>query len=53
VGGAGETFSGTYYVERVQHILTPDSYKQNFTLRRNAVGLSGRKSSVASNARPA
>jgi phage protein D len=53
VYGAGETFSGTYYVERVQHILTPDSYKQNFTLRRNAVGLSNRKSSVASNTRPA
>jgi phage protein D len=53
VCGAGETFSGIYYVERVQHILTPDSYKQNFTLRRNAVGLSDRKSSVASNARSA
>jgi phage protein D len=53
VRGAGETFSGTYYVERVHHILTPDSYKQNFTLRRNAVGLSDRKSSVASNTRPA
>jgi phage protein D len=53
VYGAGETFSGTYYVERVQHILTPDSYKQNFMLRRNAVGLSNRRSSAASNARPA
>lgn len=50
VRGAGQQFSGTYYVERVHHILTPDSYKQNFTLRRNAVGLSGRESFVASNA---
>jgi phage protein D len=53
VRGAGQQFSGTYYVERVHHILTPDSYKQNFTLRRNAVGLSGRESFVASNALPA
>lgn len=53
VRGAGNQFSGTYYVERVHHILTPDSYKQNFTLRRNAVGLSGRESFVPSNALPA
>lgn len=53
VRGAGQQFSGTYYVERVHHILTPDSYRQNFTLRRNAVGLSGRESFVASNALPA
>ncbi|MCM3906046.1 MAG: hypothetical protein ND866_30550, partial [Pyrinomonadaceae bacterium] len=53
VRGAGQQFSGTYYVERVNHILTPDSYKQNFTLRRNAVGLSGQESFVASTALPA
>jgi len=53
VRGAGQQFSGTYYVERVHHILTPDSYKQSFTLRRNAVGLSGRESFVVSNALPA
>ena len=53
VRGAGKQFSGTYYVERVHHVLTPDSYKQNFTLRRNAVGLSGKESFVASNALPA
>jgi phage protein D len=53
VRGAGKEFSGTYYVERVHHILTPDSYKQNFTLRRNAIGLSGKESFVASNALPA
>jgi phage protein D len=44
VRGAGQRFSGEYYVERVHHILTPDSYRQNFTLRRNAVGLSGKES---------
>ena len=53
VRGAGQQFSGTYYVERVHHILTADSYKQGFTLRRNALGLSGRESFVESNALPA
>lgn len=52
VRGAGKQFSGTYYVERVHHILTPDSYKQNFTLRRNAVGLPNRESFKTSNALP-
>ena len=41
VRGAGRQFSGTYYVERVHHIFTPESYTQRFTLRRNAVGLAG------------
>jgi phage protein D len=53
VRGAGLQFSGTYYVERVHHILTPDSYKQNFTLRRNALRLSGNERFVASTALPA
>ncbi len=53
VRGAGQQFSGTYYVERVHHILAADSYKQNFTLRRNAVGLSGKESFVENNALPA
>lgn len=39
VRGAGEQFSGTYYVQRVLHTLTPESYTQQFTLRRNALGL--------------
>jgi phage protein D len=52
VRGAGQQFSGTYYVEMVQHILTPDSYKQNFTLRRNALGLSGREPFAAGSASP-
>ncbi|MGH7516511.1 MAG: phage late control D family protein [Gemmatimonadales bacterium] len=53
VRGAGQQFSGTYYVERVHHVLTADSYKQSFTLRRNALGLSGRESFVENNALPA
>jgi phage protein D len=53
VRGAGQVFSGTYYVESVNHVLTADSYKQNFTLRRNALGLSGRESFGQSNALPA
>jgi len=53
VRGAGQQFSGTYYVERVHHVLTNESYKQNFTLRRNALGLSGRELFVASTALPA
>jgi hypothetical protein len=53
VRGAGQQFSGTYYVERVHHVLTADSYKQSFTLRRNALGLSGRESFVETTALPA
>ena len=53
VRGAGQQFSGTYYVESVHHVLTADSYKQNFTLRRNALGLSGTESFKQSTALPA
>jgi phage protein D len=53
VRGAGRQFSGTYYVERVNHTLTADSYRQSFSLRRNAIGLSGRESFVESDALPA
>jgi phage protein D len=53
VRGAGQQFSGTYYVERVHHVLAPDSYRQNFTLRRNALGLSGKERFVPSTALPA
>jgi phage protein D len=41
VRGAGRQFSGTYYVERVLHTITGEGYTQKFTLRRNAVGLTG------------
>ena len=53
VRGAGRQFSGTYYVERVSHIFSADSYKQSFSLRRNAVGLSGRETFVETTALPA
>jgi len=53
VRGAGKQFSGIYYVDRVNHVLTADSYKQNFTLRRNALGFTSRDSFVTSTALPA
>jgi phage protein D len=53
VRGAGHQFSGTYYVDRVHHVLTPESYTQTFSLRRNALGLTGREVFVPSTALPA
>jgi len=53
VRGAGQQFSGTYYVQRVHHVFTPDSYTQSFTMARNATGLSGSESFVPSTALPA
>ena len=44
VRGVGRAFSGTYYVERVLHVFTGDGWTQRFTLRRNALGLTGRES---------
>jgi phage protein D len=41
VRGAGRTFSGSYYVERVHHGFTPEGYVQRFSLRRNALGVTG------------
>jgi phage protein D len=52
VRGAGRQFSGTYYVEKVLHIFTPDGYVQRFTLRRNALGLTQRESFVEDKALP-
>lgn len=44
VRGAGRAFSGRYYVERVLHTIGSDgSYTQRFTLRRNAIGLTGQE----------
>ena len=44
VRGAGRDFSGRYYVDRVLHTIRADgSYTQRFTLRRNALGLTGRE----------
>jgi uncharacterized protein involved in type VI secretion and phage assembly len=41
VRGAGELFSGIYYVTSVRHVFTPDRYAQHFTARRNALAPSG------------
>ena len=43
VRGAGKQFSGTYYVRKVLHTFSGDSYTQRFTLRRNALGLTGQE----------
>jgi phage protein D len=43
VRGAGRQFSGPYYVEKVLHTITGQAYTQQFTLRRNALGLSGQE----------
>jgi phage protein D len=43
VRGAGQRFSGTWYVERVLHTFTADGYTQRFTLRRNALGVTGQE----------
>jgi phage protein D len=50
--GAGRQFSGTYYVERVLHTLRGDEYTQRFTLRRNALGLTGQERFVEDGALP-
>jgi phage protein D len=41
VRGAGPQFSGTYYVQSVTHTINGDGYKQRFSLKRNALGLTG------------
>jgi hypothetical protein len=50
VRGAGRQFSGTYYVESVTHTINGEGYSQQFSLRRNALGLAGLENFVASNA---
>lgn len=44
VRGAGNQFSGTYYVEMVSHAFSGEGYTQRFRLRRNALGLTGDES---------
>lgn len=41
VRGVGRQLSGTYYVEKVLHTFSGESYTQKFQLRRNAAGLRG------------
>jgi phage protein D len=44
VRGVGRAFSGRYYVYKVVHLIASDgTYVQRFTLRRNALGLTGRE----------
>ena len=52
VRGAGRQFGGAYYVERVLHSFTGDGYTQQFSLRRNAAGLSGQENFVDDGALP-
>ncbi len=46
VRGVGTQFSGTYYVESVQHLIQGDNYTQHFSLRRNALELQGNEAFV-------
>lgn len=52
VRGAGPQFSGAYYVQRVQHSFSGESYTQRFTLHRNALGLTGEERFVDDGALP-
>lgn len=46
VRGAGRQFSGTYYVEKVLHRIRNEGYTQAFSLRRNALGVTGQENFV-------
>ncbi len=50
VRGAGRQFSGTYYVAKVLHRISGEGYTQEFTLRRNALGVTGQESFVENQA---
>lgn len=41
--GAGDLYSGTYYVSKVIHIITTEKYVQRFEAKRNALGLTGKE----------
>lgn len=38
VRGVGESYGGNYYVRRVKHLITRDSYSQQFALSREGTG---------------
>lgn len=38
ISGVGAHFGGRYYVDQVTHKFTPEGYRQNFSLLRNAYG---------------
>ena len=52
VRGAGRQFSGLYYVEKVLHTFAGEGYTQRFTLKRNALGLTGQETFTQDNALP-
>ena len=52
VRGAGQQFSGIYYVDRVLHTFTGNGYVQKFSMRRNALGLGGQENFTEDNALP-
>ncbi len=43
IKGAGESFSGLYYVTKVRHTFTADGYTQQFEAYRNGIGLTGQE----------
>jgi phage protein D len=47
VRGAGPQFSGTYYVQSVTHTINGEGYSQKFSLKRNALGLTGTEAYAA------
>ncbi|MGE5287153.1 MAG: phage late control D family protein [Micromonosporaceae bacterium] len=47
VKGAGERYSGLYYVSRVRHTFTADGYTQHFEAYRNGLGLTGEEQFAA------
>lgn len=51
IKSASATHSGNYYVTRVRHTLTADTYVQSFEARRNAIGTLGTENFAAPPAR--
>jgi phage protein D len=47
ISGSGPSHDGHYYVTRVRHVLSGDSYVQSFVARRNAIGLLGTENFAA------
>jgi phage protein D len=50
VRGAGQEFSGTWYVTRVAHTLGEDGYAQRLSMRRNASGVTRQENFAGSQA---
>ena len=52
IKGAGETFSGRYYVTDVTHRITPEAYTQSFKVARNGLDVLGDEAFQSVNADP-